>query len=413
MSTLTPPTIPNLFSADVTQDPYSAYRTLRQLGPVYDDANDLWILSRHADVLQALHQPTVFSSAGGYGQFMSGGIGPAGGSDRAGVLGFDQVGGSRVMIASDPPDHTMLRRIVSRPFTKRRIAEWDEMARRLAATLVDGLVERIRGEGAADFTKELAIPLPVTLIAEILGIPPSQMQDFRRWSDALVGSLAADIDVARVGADLAEMFQYFWAIAEQRREAPGDDLISAIAVATPDGEQLSTTEVVMFCVLLLVAGNETTTNLLGNLQHAFWDHPDQWRRVRDDRSLTPAAVEEALRYCGPVQGLFRRTTEETTVCGTEIPAAQNVCVLFASANRDEDVFDDPGRYLIGRPDGDHVAFGHGIHYCLGAQLARLETRVVLDTLVDRQVDLEPAGPAVRTANTVLQGYKSIPVTIAR
>jgi len=380
------------------------------LGPVHDQANGLWILSRHADVLQALHQPTVFSSAGGFGEFMSGRIGPGGGSERAGVLGFDQMGGSRVMIASDPPDHTMLRRIVSRPFTKRRIAEWEEMARRLAATLVDDLVDRIRSGAPADFTTELAVPLPVTLIAEILGIPPSQMADFRRWSDALVGSLAADIDVARVGADLGEMFQYFWRIAEERRESPGDDLISAIAMATPDGEQLSTTEVVMFCVLLLVAGNETTTNLLGNLQHAFWDHPDQWRRVREDPSLTAAAVEEGLRYCGPVQGLFRRTTEAATVAGVEIPAEANVCVLFAAANRDETVFEDAERYLIGRPDGDHVAFGHGIHYCLGAQLARLETRVVLDTLADRGLDLQPAGPAVRTANPVLQGYSSIPVS---
>ena len=412
MSTLTPPTIPDLFSADVTEDPYRAYRTLRELGPVHDKGNELWILSRHADVLDALHQPTVFSSAGGYGQFMSGGIGRAGGSERAGVLGFDQVGDSRVLIASDPPDHTMLRRIVSRPFTKRRIAEWEEMARRLAARLVEDLVERIRDDGAADFTKALAVPLPVTLIAEILGIPPSQMQDFRRWSDALVGSLAADIDVARVGADLGEMFQYFWAIAEERRQAPGDDLISAIAVATPDGEQLSTTEVVMFCVLLLVAGNETTTNLLGNLQHAFWDHPDQWRRVRNDPSLTAAAVEEGLRYCGPVQGLFRRTTEEARVGDVEIPAQANVCVLFAAANRDQTVFQEPERYVVGRPDGEHVALGHGIHYCLGAQLARLETQVVLDTLATRGLDLQVAGPPVRTANTVLQGYTSIPVTLA-
>ncbi len=410
MPTLTPPTVPNLFSSDVSADPYPAYAVLRGLGPVHDQANGLWILSRHADVLQALHQPTVFSSAGGFGEFMSGRIGPGGGSERAGVLGFDQMGGSRVMIASDPPDHTMLRRIVSRPFTKRRIAEWEEMARRLAATLVDDLVDRIRSGAPADFTTELAVPLPVTLIAEILGIPPSQMADFRRWSDALVGSLAADIDVARVGADLGEMFQYFWRIAEERRESPGDDLISAIAMATPDGEQLSTTEVVMFCVLLLVAGNETTTNLLGNLQHAFWDHPDQWRRVREDPSLTAAAVEEGLRYCGPVQGLFRRTTEAATVAGVEIPAEANVCVLFAAANRDETVFEDAERYLIGRPDGDHVAFGHGIHYCLGAQLARLETRVVLDTLADRGLDLQPAGPAVRTANPVLQGYSSIPVS---
>jgi cytochrome P450 len=236
------------------------------------------------------------------------------------------------------------------------------------------------------------------------------MADFRRWSDALVGTLAAAIDVSRVGADLAEMSQYFFTIAEERRRDPGDDLISAIAVATPDGEQLSTIEVVLFCILLLVAGNETTTNLLGNLLHAFWAHPDQWRRLRADTALAASAVEEGLRYCGPVQGLFRQTVDDAVVGGVHIPAGANVAVLFASANRDPAVFEEPDRYLIGRPDGEHVAFGHGIHYCLGAQLARLETRVVLEALAERGLDLVPAGAPSRTANTVLQGYTSIPVT---
>jgi len=171
-------------------------------------------------------------------------------------------------------------------------------------------------------------------------------------------------------------------------------------------------EVVLFCILLLVAGNETTTNLLGNLQHAFWDHPDQWRRLRADPSLAAAAVEEGLRFCGPVQALFRRTTQECVLGGVEIPAEANVGVLFAAANRDESVFEDPDRYVIGRPGGEHVAFGHGIHYCLGAQLARLETRVVLEALAERGIDLAPGGPSVRTANAVLQGYTSIPVTVA-
>jgi cytochrome P450 len=352
----------------------------------------------------------VFSSEGGYGQFLAGRIGPSGGAERAGVLGFDRMGGARLMIASDPPDHTMLRRIVSRPFTKRRISEWEQMARRLTASLVDELAERVRDGDVADFTKCVAVPLPVTLIAEILGVPPAKMADFRRWSDALVGTLAAAIDVSRVGADLAEMSQYFFTIAEERRRDPGDDLISAIAVATPDGEQLSTIEVVLFCILLLVAGNETTTNLLGNLLHAFWAHPDQWRRLRADTALAASAVEEGLRYCGPVQGLFRQTVDDAVVGGVHIPAGANVAVLFASANRDPAVFEEPDRYLIGRPDGEHVAFGHGIHYCLGAQLARLETRVVLEALAERGLDLVPAGAPSRTANTVLQGYTSIPVT---
>ncbi len=402
--------IPDLFSLEVTADPHPAYRALRALGPIHDEANNVWLLARHADVLDALHQPAVFSSEGGFGEFLGGRIGPRGGSERAGVLGFDRIGGARLMIASDPPDHTMLRRVVSRPFTKRRIGEWEEMARRLTSSLVDELSERIRDDGSADLTTQLAVPLPVTLIAEILGVPPSMMADFRRWSDALVGTLAAEIDVARVGGDLAEMSTFFFSVAEQRRRDQGDDLISAIAVATPDGEQLSTVEVVLFCILLLVAGNETTTNLLGNLQHAFWDHPDQWRRLREDRSLAPAAVDEGLRYCGPVQALFRRTTQDCVLGGVEIPAEANVGVLFAAANRDDSVFEDADRYVIGQPGGEHVAFGHGIHYCLGAQLARLETRVVLEALAERGLDLEPAGPSVRTASTVLQGYTSIPVT---
>jgi len=410
VTTASPSTIPDLFSPEVTADPHPAYAQLRELGPVHDERNDVWLLARHADVLDALHRPTVFSSQEGYASFLSGQVGPEAGRARAGALGFDRMGDARLMIASDPPDHTMLRRIVSRPFTKRRIAEWEEMARRLTTTLVDDLAERVRDGGTADFTKDLAVPLPVTLIAEILGVPPSKMADFRRWSDALVGSLAAEIDVARVGADLAEMSQYFFGVAEERRREPGDDLISAIAVATPDGEQLSTIEVVLFCILLLVAGNETTTNLLGNLLHALWEHPDQWQALRADPSLAPAAVEEGLRHCGPVQGLFRQTVEATSVGGVAIPAGANVGVLFAAANRDPSVFEDPDRFVIGRPGGEHVAFGHGIHYCLGAQLARLETRVVLEALAERGLDLEPAGRAERTANTVLQGYRSIPVT---
>src|SRR3546814_14756009 len=218
------------------------------------------------------------------------------------------------------------------------------------------------------------------------------MADFRRWSDALVGTLAAEIDVAGVGADLAEMSAFVFTVAEQRLRDPEDDLISAIAAATADGEQLSTMEVVLFCILLLVAGNETTINLLGNLQHAFWDHPDQWRRLRDDPSLAAAAVEAGLRFCGPVQALFRRTTQDCVLGGVDIPAEANVGVLFAAANRDEAVFEDPDRYVIGRPGGEHGAFGHGIHYSLGSTLARPAPRVVPEAPARRAFAMPPGGP---------------------
>ena len=405
--------VPDIFGDAVARDPFGAYADLRALGPVYDEQNDLWVLTRHADVLHALHTPLVFSSAGGYGEFMSGRAGPGDAQGRADALRFDNIMGSRVMIASDPPDHTLLRRVVSRPFTKRRIAEWERMARTLTASLVDDMEARLRAGETVDFTRDLAIPLPVTLIAEILGIPADRMTDFRRWSEALVGALAASVELERVGADLLEMSQFFAGEVGARRSAPGDDLISAIAAATPDGEQLTDMEVVLFCILLLVAGNETTTNLLGNLQHALWEHPSEWVKIRENPSLAGDAVEEGLRYCGPVQGLFRQLTEDHPMAGRVLPAGDVVYVSFAAANRDETVFDDAEVFRLGRDNHDHVAFGHGIHYCLGAQLARLESRVVLEELARRQLDLAPAGTAVPIGNVVLCGYTSIPVTLER
>lgn len=408
-----PPTtaIPDIFGEAVGRDPFAAYATLRELGPVYDERNELWILTRHADVLHALHAPQVFSSAGGYGEFMSGRAGPGDARGRANALRFDNIMGSRVMIASDPPDHTVLRRVVSRPFTKRRIAEWERMARALTTDLVDSMERRMRSGETVDFTRDLAIPLPVTLIAEILGIPAERMADFRRWSEALVGALAASVELERVGADLMEMSQFFAGEVSARRADPGDDLISAIAAATPDGEQLTEIEVVLFCILLLVAGNETTTNLLGNLQHALWDHPSEWAAIRDRPELAADAVEEGLRYCGPVQGLFRQLTEDHEIGDRTLPAGDVVYVSFAAANRDETVFDGADRFRLDRDSREHVAFGHGIHYCLGAQLARLETRVVLEELARRGLDLAPAGDAVAVGNAVLRGYTSIPVAL--
>lgn len=404
--------IPDIFSNDVAVNPFPTYGELRALGPVHDDRNDLWLLTRHADVIHALHAPQVFSSAGGYGEFMSGRAGPGDASGRASALRFDDVMGSRVMIASDPPEHTMLRRVVSRPFTKRRIAEWERMARDLAARLVGEAEERLRSGEPIDFTQDIAIPLPVTLIAEILGIPAERMADFRRWSEALVGALAASVDLERVGADLAEMSQFFAAIVVERRQDPGDDLISAIAAATPDGEQLSEIEVVLFCILLLVAGNETTTNLLGNILHALWDHPSEWSAVRKRPELASDAVEEGLRYCGPVQGLFRQVTEDHQLGDVTLPAGAVVYVSFAAANRDEAVFDQADRFRLDRDNREHVAFGHGIHYCLGAQLARLEARVVLEELARRDLDLVPAGTPTAVGNAVLRGYSSIPVALS-
>ena len=410
MSMDTTVAVPDLFSDAVIADPFPAYRDLRERGVVFDERNGMWVVARHRDVLEAIHHPSLYSSQLGFEAFMSGAVGPAG-PERAGAVGFDRVFGSRVLIASDPPTHTELRRVVSRPFTKRSVGSWEPWARSLVGTLLDDLVERCEASDA-DLVRDLAVPLPVRMIAEMLGVPSEQMEDFRRWSEALVGSLAAEVDVESVSGDLTEMFAFFSEVTEARRRDPGDDLISTIVAATPEGETLTSLEVVMFCVLLLVAGNETTTNLLGSLQVALWEHPGQLALLRRRPELAGAAVEEALRFGGPVQGLFRQTTEACRLGGVELPEGANVLVLFASANRDDRVFAQPDVFKVERDSSEHLALGHGIHYCLGAQLARLETRLVLEALLERGIDLEPAGECVPTHNPILRGYLSMPVALS-
>lgn len=400
-------TLPDVFSPEVIADPYPAYRQLRELGPVYDERNETWLISRHADVLAALREPRMLSSQRGIGALLSGQVGPPRLRPRGARLGLDQLGDARVLIATDPPDHTLLRQLVSRPFSPRAIAGWQPRVGALAEELVDGLVRRSH-DGDADLVRDLAVPLPVTVIAEMLGIPTDRREDFRRWSNALVGGLAGIGDQDAV-ADVGEMFEYFWQLVEHRRAEPGEDLISAIAAATPQGERLPTVEVVLFCILLLVAGNETTTNLLGNGLVALWDHPEQARRLRNDHILAPAAIDEALRYDGPVQGLFRATTQPVVLGGVEIPEDQTVLVLFAAANRDPAAFSEPDRFVLERDNAAQVAFGHGIHYCLGAQLARLEVQAATQALLARVRRLEPSGQSVRTSNTILRGFTRLPV----
>jgi cytochrome P450 len=404
-----PPELPDLFDPTTVRDPFEAYASYRRIGPVYDERNGCWILARHHDVVEALHQPALLSSQGGFRALMGGSVGPPAARGRGAAVGLDEFIGSRVLIASDPPDHTKLRRLVSRPFTKGAMAAWQPRIAARAEEVIDEFVQRLDA-GDADLVRDLAIPLPVLVIADVLDIPAERLADFRRWSDALVGTLGGDVDLAAAQVEIQQMFEFFFDLAQLRRQDPGDDLISAIAVAEPDGEALDPLEVVMFCVLLLVAGNETTTNLLGNLQEALWAYPDEADLLASRPELVSATIEEALRFCGPVQGLFRATTEPCTFGAVTIPADQIVMVLFASANRDEKVFPAGDIFQIERDSRDHVAFGHGVHYCLGAQLARLETAEALRVLSCRTVTLAPNGPASRTTNPILRGFTSLPVS---
>jgi cytochrome P450 len=399
------------FAPEVIDDPYPHYARLRDEAPVcWIEEDNLWMVTRYADVAAVLHDPTTYSSADGMGALMSGRIGRRR-VDAQELFGLD-LRDMRILIATDPPDHTRLRRLLSRAFTPRAIAELEPHLRQVCAELVDDLLAAA-DRGTGDLVAQLAFPFPVVVIAELLGIPPERRDDFKRWSDALVGALSGNWNPVDAQQTLAEMFMYLADVVEGRRRQPGDDLISRhVAGADPDdSDSLSPIEITLFAVLLLVAGNETTTNLLGNGAAAFAAHPDQARLLAGQPELLGPAVEEVLRWDAPVQGLFRSTTRPVTLAGVDLPAGALMLVSFAAANRDSRHFPDADRFDLTRRPSDHLAFGHGIHYCLGASLARLEARLVGETLAARDAHLEPAPGARRVDSMILRGFTSFPVTV--
>jgi len=390
----------------LANDPYPYYGWLRDNEPVhYEPDLDLWLVTRYDDVAAVVHDPTTFSSERGMGRFFREGL-RRGGSEGATLA--DALVGIRVLIATDPPDHTRLRRIVNRAFTPKAITALEPHIRGLAAHYVDELLDASE-RGEADLVTHLAIPLPVIVIAELLGIPPERRHDFRRWSNDMVGGLGGQGDLLAAQTSAFELYQYFDEVVTERRDHPREDLVSRI-VEREGTEGLSTLDVVSFCVLLLLAGNETTTNLLGNLTAALFEHPDIAEQLWANPALVPAAVEEALRYDAPVQGLFRATTDDATIGGHRLATGQTLMALFASANRDPAHFTDPDRFDLARDGADHLAFGHGIHYCLGASLARLEASAAYDALINRTSRLAPAGPAQRVDSLALRGFTTLPVT---
>lgn len=400
------------FAPEVVDDPYPHYARLRDETPVaWIPEQNLWMVTRYDDVVAVLHDPSTYSSADGMGALMSGRVG-RNRVDARELLGLD-LRAMRVLIATDPPDHTRLRRLLARAFTPRTIAELEPHLREVCERLVDDLFAAA-DRGSGDLVAQLAFPFPVIVIAELLGIPPERRDDFKRWSDALVGALSGAWNPTEAQQTLAEMFMYLADVVERRHREPGDDLISRlVASAYPDDpDSLSSIEITLFAVLLLVAGNETTTNLIGNGAAALAAHPDQAGLLADRPDLLPAAVEEILRWDAPVQGLFRSTTRATTLAGVDIPAGAMILASFAAANRDSRHFPDADRFDITRRPGDHLAFGHGIHYCLGASLARLEARLVGETLAARGAHLKPAPGARRVDSMILRGFVSYPVAVA-
>lgn len=412
----------DLFDPAFLADPYPTYAWLREHSRVHHVGGDYWVASRYEDVVHVLRHPSVFSSELGYSGMIGGDQAqmPGGDPDRRRALSDSGMGvmmrgfeGLRVLIATDPPDHTRLRRLVSKPFAPRAIWALEPRLREICDTLVDEMLEA-RVDGVADLWQHISYPLPTMVIAEMLGIPPERKADFKRWSDAIVNglSLGGGGDVAEGATGALEMFQYFGEVIAERRAEPRDDLISLIARDTDDDEPLTVPELIAFCVLLLIAGNETTTNLLGNFFEAMHHHPEQLQRLRDDPALVTPAVEEALRYDSPVQGLWRGLREPAEVGGVELPEGARLMMLFASANRDADRYgNDAEVFRADRNPTDHVAFGTGIHVCLGGALARLEARVAISTLLERTTAITRAGEPTRPLSPVLRGVRSQPLRL--
>jgi cytochrome P450 len=310
---------------------------------------------------------------------------------------------ARNLIASDGDVHTGMRAIVNRGFSPRRIAAWEPRVREL----VDLCLANLEGDAGFDLVRDLAIPLPVTVIAEMLGVEPERQADFKRWSDTVIhystGSGRANRFADEFVDSMTGLMRYLRRVTRARRARPADDLISTL-VSSQEGEVgLSDYEVVLFVTLLLVAGNETTTNLIGNAVNALLDHPEQLARVAADPSLVPSLIEETLRYDAPIQLVFRTATRATEIAGTPIPEGAWVAPILGSANRDERRFEDPDRFDVARNPQGHLGFGFGKHFCLGASLARLEARAALEALTPRLVGLGKSAEPERIDSFLVRG----------
>jgi cytochrome P450 len=368
-----------------SDDPYPHYAELREAAPVHRLPDGTYAITRWEECWSTYRNPTVFSSSGTRG------------GDYA---------STKSIISLDPPAHTRMRQLVTGPFRPAAIAALEPELRQITEGLVDDLVAANQA-GEADLVAHLAVPLPVIAIARMLGIPSERYPEFRHWSDHSVADLAGlDVDRATVKQARRDMMQFFLGLVTKRRRSPGDDLISAI-VSGP--EPLDDEFAVAFCFTLLVAGNETTTNLIGNAMLALLAHPGQAEKLWGDPGLVPTAVEEALRFDPPAQSNIRRATVDTVVAGHDIPAESLVVLLIGSANRDPRKFPDPDRFDITRNPREHLSFGNGVHLCLGASLARLEARLAYETLIARVRNIRGAGPVARQ-NGQLRGVRQLPIT---
>jgi len=377
------------------RDPYTELARTRRKGPVqrldlsgmpHDESKPVFMVYRYDEIAQVLRDNETFSSS-------------------IIINFFGDALGNYVMLGMDEPEHRRYRSLVSAAFSQRALAlRQDELVARVANELIDAFVER----GHAELVREFTFPYPTQVIAGLLGLPRAEHPNFQRWSISL---LSITVNRERAVAASQALRDYFAPILAARREAPRDDLISSLARAEIDGEHLSDEEIFSFLRLLLPAGVETTYRSTGNLLFGLLSNPDQLEAVRNDRSLVPQAIEEAVRWEAPLLTITRVAARDTVLAGVPIPAGSAVMPMLGAANRDEDRYPDPDRFDIFRAPKPHISFGHGVHVCLGMHLARLEMRVALELLLDRLPDLrlDPEGKDPHIRGQVFRSPTSLPV----
>lgn len=410
---VTPPLVAFLGSARVRENPGRAFRLLQRVDPVHRSPFGFWVLSGHAEVSAALRHPRLGSDE----RQADGSLLRVGGLQR--VLGRAEQSASdpgaflaishELMLFRDPPDHTRLRSLVNRAFTPRRVAALEDRIRDLS----DSLLSPLRRRRRFDLMAEYAYPLPARVICDLIGLPAEDHEEIARHGRALAGGiepLPSATELAAADRAVVGLRAYLDGHIEARRREPTDDLLSALVTAEADGDRLDHEELVATVVLLLIAGHETTANLIGNATVVLDDHPEARAALRDDPELAATAVDELLRFDAPVQMAMRIALDDVEVGGREVPAGAMLALLLGAANHDPSVVDDPSRLDLGRHPNPHVSFGGGAHHCLGAALARLEGRIALPALLGLPgLRVERPVPRRRSSFTI-RGYPTLPVT---
>jgi cytochrome P450 family 142 subfamily A polypeptide 1 len=386
-----PPADVNLAQPDIYDDPWDLYRWLRAEHPVWwNESSGLYAISRYQDVLDISSHPALYRSADG----------------------VRPIPRRLSLIDTDDPEHARLRRLVSRGFTPKQVRALEPHVRELA----NGIVDEVQDRGEIEFVSEFAIHVPTIVIAELMGLDPASRLQLYRWTDAMMAGDSVEDETSDVMARAATAFGEITAVLGEmiaaRRQQPHDDLISLLtAVADGDDDVLQDDELLMFCVLLVVAGNDTTRNAITGALRAFSLFPHERERLVAEPSLLPTAVEEILRWVSPVLNMVRTVTTDHTLHGVDLKAGDRVLLLYQSANRDEQVFEDADRFRVDRSPNRHLAFGFGPHVCLGAHLARLEIEAVIDVLLRRLPDIrlaDPAAPLDRGDTTLVLSIQSAP-----